>query len=140
MISRVKQLFRYFFANFDTESEREVESFLSEEKFKIFKKMGAYDKFHSFLIYKAVKSDELLSQDKNYLKLALLHDCGKGNTGILRRIKKVILGDSLLSKHPEFAYEKLKNIDLKLAQLCREHHNKVVDEKMKRFQKIDDRW
>ena len=74
-----------------------------------------------------------------YLKLALLHDIGKGKVGIFRRIKKVLIGDKELEKHPEVAYKKLKSLDIEVALLCKQHHDKIVDEKMKIFQEIDDR-
>ena len=80
-----------------------------------------------------------MSLEENYLKLALLHDSGKGKVGLFRRIKKVIIGDKILEKHPEIAFEKLKNINFELAKLCSEHHNKNVDEKMKIFQELDDK-
>ena len=37
------------------------------------------------------------------------------------------------------AFEKLKNINFELAELCLQHHNKDVDEKMKIFQELDDK-
>ena len=100
---------------------------------------GDYDKVHSYSLYKKVKEDKILSSEKIYLKLALLHDSGKGNMGLFRRIKKVLVGDKILEKHPEIAFEKLKNINFELAELCLQHHNKDVDEKMKIFQELDDK-
>jgi len=101
--------------------------------------MGKYDKVHSYKLYQKVKSNKVLSLQENYLKLALLHDSGKGKVGLFRRIKKVIIGDKILEKHPEIAFEKLKNINFELAKLCLQHHNKDVDEKMKIFQELDDK-
>ena len=45
----------------------------------------------------------------------------------------------MIEKHPEIAFEKLKNINFQLAELCLQHHNKDVDEKMKIFQELDDK-
>ena len=45
----------------------------------------------------------------------------------------------MTKKHPEIAFEKLKNINFQLAELCLQHHNKDVDEKMKIFQELDDK-
>ena len=101
--------------------------------------MGNYDKVHSYKLYQKVKSNKILSLQEIYLKLALLHDSGKGKVGLFRRIKKVIIGDKILEKHPEIAFEKLKNINFELAKLCLQHHNKDVDEKMKIFQELDDK-
>ena len=139
LISRVKQVYLYIFSNFNEEWNSEVKKILSKEEFLIFSEMGNYDKVHSYKLYQKVKSDKILSLEENYLKLALLHDSGKGKVGLFRRIKKVIIGDKILEKHPEIAFEKLKNINFELAKLCLQHHNKDVDEKMKIFQELDDK-
>lgn len=139
MISRLKQVYRYIFLEFEKKDEEEVKKILSTEEFKIFNQMREYDKVHSFLVYKRCNRDEILKNNKNYLKLALLHDCGKGNTGLLRRVKKVLIGDEELEKHSENAFEKLKNINIDVAKLCRDHHKKNVEAEMKVFQKIDDK-
>lgn len=138
MFSRLKQGFRCLFLKFNKNQELEVKRILSLDEFKIFNEMSDYDKLHSFLIYKSVMENEVLKEDKLYLKLALLHDSGKGNITFLRRVKKVLIGDEKLEKHPQNAFEKLKEIDLELAKLCRDHHKKNVENKMKIFQKIDD--
>ncbi|EFD81411.2 hypothetical protein PSAG_01446 [Fusobacterium animalis D11] len=101
--------------------------------------MKKYDKVHSYKLYQKVKSNKILSSQEIYLKLALLHDSGKGKAGLFRRIKKVLIGDKILEKHPEIAFEKLKNINFELAELCLRHHNKDVNEKMKIFQELDDK-
>ena len=139
LISRVKQVYLYIFSNFNDNWNDEVKKILSKEEFLIFSEMGNYDKVHSYKLYQKVKSDKILSLEENYLKLALLHDSGKGKVGLFRRIKKVIIGDKILEKHPEIAFEKLKNINFELAKLCLQHHNKDVDEKMKIFQELDDK-
>lgn len=36
------------------------------------------------------------------------------------------------------AYDKLKEIDIDVAKLCKIHHNKIVNKKMKIFQKFDE--
>ena len=54
-------------------------------------------------------------------------------------MKKVAVGDRKLEGHTENAYEKLKNINKELAQLCRIHHDKSNDIKMREFQKLDDK-
>ena len=45
----------------------------------------------------------------------------------------------MIGKHPEIAFEKLKNINFELVELCSQHRNKDVDEKMKIFQELDDK-
>ena len=45
----------------------------------------------------------------------------------------------LLEQQPNIAFEKLKNINFDLAELCLNHHNKDVDQKMKIFQELDDK-
>ena len=139
LISRVKQVYQYIFSKFDESNNSEIKKILSEEEFLIFSTMSNYDKVHSYSLYQKVKEEKTLSSEKLYLKLALLHDSGKGKVGLLRRIKKVLVGDKILEKHPSIAFEKLKNINFDLAELCLNHHNKDVDEKMKIFQELDDK-
>lgn len=138
MISRLKQAFRCLFLKFDKKNEDEVKKILSKDEFKIFNEMSDYDRLHSFLIYKAVQKNEILKKEIRYLKLALLHDCGKGNVTFYRRVKKVLVGDEMLERHPQNAYQKLKDINLELARLCRDHHKRNVEDKMRIFQQIDD--
>ena len=130
LISRIKQVYLYIFSNFNDSWNDEIKKVLSEEEFLIFSKMTNYDKVHSYKLYQRVKSNKILSSQDIYLKLALLHDSGKGKVRLFRRIKKVIIGDKILEKHPEIAFEKLKNINFELAELCLQHHNKDVDEKI----------
>ena len=139
LISRIKQVYQYIFSNFNDNWNNEVKKILSKEEFLIFSEMGNYDKVHSYKLYQKVKSNKILSLQENYLKLALLHDSGKGKVGLFRRIKKVLVGDKILEQHPSIAFEKLKNINFDLAKLCLQHHDKDVDEKMKIFQELDDK-
>ena len=139
LISRIKQVYQYIFSNFDDNLNNEVKKILSKEEFLIFSEMGNYDKVHSYKLYQKVKSNKILSLQEIYLKLALLHDSGKGKVGLFRRIKKVLVGDKFLEQHPSIAFEKLKNINFDLAKLCLQHHDKDVDEKMKIFQELDDK-
>ena len=139
LISRVKQVYLYIFSNFKEEWNSEVKKVLSKEEFLIFSKMKNYDKVHSYNLYQKVKFNKILSSQDIYLKLALLHDSGKGKVGLFRRIKRVLIGDKILEKHPEIAFKKLKNINFELAELCLRHHNKDVNEKMKIFQELDDK-
>lgn len=137
--SRMRQVYLYIFSNFNQEWNNEIKKILSEKEFEIFSKMSTYDKVHSYSLYQKVKVNKILSSQKNYLKLALLHDCGKGSIGLFRRIKKVLIGDKILEKHPDIAFEKLKEINFKLAKLCLYHHNKNVNKKMRIFQELDDK-
>ena len=88
MISRIKQGMTYIFARYREEWNREVRHILNKREFEIFEKMGRYDRIHSYNLLKSVESDELLKIENIYKKLALLHDCGKENIGLLRRVKK----------------------------------------------------
>jgi len=78
LISRVKQVYQYIFSKFNESNNSEIKKILSEEEFLIFSTMSNYDKVHSYSLYKKVKEDKILSSEKLYLKLALLHDSGKG--------------------------------------------------------------
>lgn len=138
MIGRIKQGLLFLFGRYREEWDKEVEVVLSQEEFKVFKNMSEYDRIHSFRLYQMVKKDRLL-KDEIYKKLALLHDCGKYNASLYRRIKKVLIGEKTLDNHSELSYEKLKNINLKLAKLARVHHKKSEDRYMQRFQELDDK-
>ena len=139
MLNRLRQGIIYIFGKYDGEKDEVVKKILSEDEFKIFDTMMEYDKVHSFRLLNFVKENEILKDDKLYWKLALLHDSGKGKTTFLKRMKKVVVGDRKLEGHTENAYEKLKSINKELAQLCRIHHDKSNNIKMKEFQKLDDK-
>ncbi|MBQ3438098.1 MAG: phosphohydrolase [Fusobacterium sp.] len=138
IISRVKQCLTYLFLKYDVANNDEVREILSDYEFELFLKMTNYDKLHSYNLLKKVKKNELLSKKILFQKLALLHDCGKGNTGLLRRIKKVLIGDKLLEQHTNIAYKNLKKHNQELAILCRFHHDKTEDKFMQEFQRLDD--
>lgn len=137
MFSRIKQGIRYIFFKFDEKKLNEIKDILTDEEYRIFCNMQDYDKLHSYLVYKKMKDDKILKNKKKYLKLALLHDCGKGRVTLLRRIKKVLFGDKILELHPDIAYEKLKKIDIEVAVLCKEHHKEAKSVEMEKFQELD---
>lgn len=139
LFSRIKQVYQYIFSSYNEEWDSEIKKILSKDEFLLFSKMGSYDKLHSYKLYEKIKENKILSSQQIYLKLALLHDCGKGQVGLFKRIKKVLIGDKVLEKHPEIAFEKLKNYNLELARLCLQHHNENVDKNMKIFQELDDK-
>lgn len=137
-ISKIKQGISYIGCKYDIKCDEEIKLILSDAEYEIFSKMSNYDKWHSYTLFQKIKKNYLLSNKEIYLKLALLHDCGKENASLLRRIKKTLIGDRILEKHPLNAYEKLKNHNLELAELCLKHHSLSVDKFMKEFQKLDD--
>ncbi len=139
---RLNQGIIYFFGRYDDAWNSEIEKYLSGEELEIFQRMDRYDRIHSYRLMKFVETDDILKNCGNYnlyMKLALLHDCGKENLSIWRRVKKVLWKDSKASAHTEKGYEKIKELDFFLAQKIREHHDKEVDSLMKRFQQLDDR-
>ena len=93
IISRIKQVYLYIFCKFNDEVNNEIKNILSEDEFLIFNKMSDYDKLHSYKLFQKVKENIFLKDKKIFLKLAMLHDSGKGNVGLIRRIKKVLIGD-----------------------------------------------
>lgn len=137
-MGRIKQGLNYLFAKPKAEKTEEIKLFLTMEEYRVFIDMDNYDKVHSIAVYEAVKRDDILNRDEKYLKLALLHDCGKENVCLLTRIKKVLVGDKRLDMHPKLGYEKLKETDLRLADLILNHHGLDGNKKLKRFQEIDD--
>ena len=99
--------------------------------------MSKYDKLHCINVYKKIMKTEL-KNEKIYIKLALLHDCGKGKVGIIKRVFHKIGINTELKHHSFKGYKKLKNINKELSILIKNHHNKNYSEKMKIFQKCDD--
>ncbi|MGL4403105.1 MAG: phosphohydrolase [Fusobacteriaceae bacterium] len=139
---RLNQVIIYLFGKYDEKWNPEIEKYLEERELEIFHNMERYDKIHSYRLMKFVEKDDILKKTGNhnlYIRLSLLHDCGKENLSLWRRIKKVLWRDHKASAHTEKGYEKIKELDLSLAKKIREHHNKVVDSFMKRFQELDDR-
>lgn len=138
-MDRIKQGLNYLFGKPEIEEIEKIKLFLTEKEYQIFLKMDNYDKVHSIDVYKMVKNDDILKEDKKYLKLALLHDCGKEKVSLFIRIKKVLVGDEFLDKHSKLGYKKLKEVDIELANLILNHHRIDGGEKLKRFQEIDDK-
>jgi hypothetical protein len=138
IVSRLKQLFSYFFEKYDILNNNEVKSVLSIEEYSFFDKMDDYDKLHSFKLYKKILANSLLKNDINYLKLALLHDSAKGHNNFGERTIEVIFKKSRLSNHGNRAFENLKNINFEVAELCNIHHINTSNIKMREFQKLDD--
>lgn len=139
LMGRIKQVKNFIVPLVEENEVEVVRNILTKEEYKIFQKMTDYDKRHSINVFLDVSKDDLLKEGKNYKKLALLHDCGKGEVGLFRRIKKVLVGDKKLENHPIDGYKKIEKIDRKLACLIKSHHDKDGDRLMKRFQSIDDR-
>lgn len=139
MIARIKQGLIFIFGKYDEKWNEEVKKVLSADEFEVFKQMSRYDKIHSYRLYKMIKIDEVLKGEEIYKKLALLHDCGKYNASLFRRVKKVLVGEKSLDNHSELSYEKLKYINLELAQLAKQHHIVLDNIYMKRFQELDDK-
>lgn len=139
IIERIGQGLRFLFGRYSEKNNRVVKTILSNEEFKIFDSMSEYEKIHSFRLFQMILSDETLQGEESYKKLALLHDCGKINASIFRRMKKVFIGDAVLDRHSECSFEKLKNINYKVALLARKHHLKPENKLMKRFQELDEK-
>lgn len=137
IIARIKQGFTYLFGKYDHSWDFNIVAVLSHEEFELFCSMGRYDKIHSYQIFKKVKNSKILGKNPLYYKLALLHDCGKEEISLLRRVKKVLIGDKKVENHAILGFEKLKNINIELASLIRQHHDKTDDIFMSEFQILD---
>lgn len=138
MIDRIRQGLNYIYGVYNEKDDELARKVLSNKEYEVFIKMTDYDRIHSIEVLKMLLEDDKLCYKKEYMKLALLHDCGKGEAGLLKRAKKVIVGDKRLEQHPERSYEMLKDINPKVAKLSRAHHKKDVPKDLKRFQDIDD--
>lgn len=130
----IKKIYEYFFENINDEELKEALKILEESEKKLFLSMDKYDIVHSLKVYKGVRKINL---NKIYLKLSLLHDIGKGKVNFLKRLLHKLGFRTNLKNHPLLGYEKLKKIDLDLAILVLKHHDKEVDEDMKKFQEVD---
>ena len=139
IISRIKQGLLYIFGRYNEKNNDIVKTILSDEEFEMFNSMSRYEKIHSFRLYNFLLKNEILKEDKLFLKLALLHDCGKKSPSLIKRIKKVLFGDREIENHSEDGFNKLKDINYELAILCKNHHIKSEDKKMQEFQKLDDK-
>ena len=131
------KIIEYFFPKIDESFEIESLKILSDKEKKIFSSMGSYDRMHSLEVYRKVLDTELKS-DKKYTKLALLHDCGKGNAGIIKRILHKFKFNTILREHPEMGYIRTRELDEELAILIKNHNNRNYGDKMRIFQKCDD--
>lgn len=133
----IKKIKEYFFSKINKDLLIEALDILTEEERNIFQNMSKYDQIHSLEVYKKMKESELRTY-KIYLKLALLHDCGKEKAGFLKRILHKLGFYTSLRKHSEIGEKKLKFINSELSILIRNHHVKNYCCKMNLFQKIDD--
>ncbi len=141
MISKLKKIYYYIFSKLKNEEEEMIRKYLSEEERKYFEEMHKFDKKHSVNLLKSVLVNKKLRDDILYIKLALLHDCGKDkDTKFTDRLKYAFLKKGKLISHPRVGFEKLKDVDYKLALLIMKHHNKNIHcEKLIEFRKLDDK-
>ncbi len=133
----IKKTREYFIPKINQKEMENVLENLSEIEKKIFLEMPNYDKFHCLEVYKKILSTEL-KDDIKYLKLALLHDCGKGKTSFFKRVVHKFGFNTSLKNHSEKGYEILKNINEELAILTKNHHKENYSTEMNIFQKCDD--
>ena len=141
MIYKIKQVFTYLFPKLKENDIMVVKNILNVEEQEVFFDMSFYDQKHSYNVLKGVMKNELLREDTLYRRLALLHDCGKSKELTFKeRMEYSILRKGRLHFHPKRGFEKLNELDYKLALLVLKHHNKNIDnEKLREFQKIDNR-
>lgn len=137
IITRMKQGFTFILGRYDKQWNSEIHNHLKTKELLAFHNMDNYDKIHSYNLFKRVLENDILKEDPLFLQLALLHDCGKNDVSLLSRIITVILGKKSSIKHAELGYEKLKDINLPLAELIRLHHSDTDDFKLIEFQKLD---
>ncbi|MCP1223826.1 HD domain-containing protein [Sebaldella sp. S0638] len=134
----IRKAIEYFFPVIPGELCTEALSLLDDNEKKIFMKMAKYDRKHSLEVYKKVRENGILKNEILYKKLALLHDCGKGNTNVTIRVLHKINIKTSLKKHPDKGAEKLEKTDKELAVLIKNHHVKNYGRLMDEFQKLDD--
>ena len=133
----IRKAMEYFKPKINKAYMNEALKKLTEKEKKIFLEMSDYDKFHSLEVYKKIKKTELKNNEK-YLKLALLHDCGKENVSIITRVLHKLGFKTQLRNHAQRSFEKLEKLDEKVAVFAKNHHNRGYSQEMDIFQKCDD--
>ena len=133
----VKKFLEYFRPKVNRAFQNEALKILNEKEKKIFLEMSKYDKFHCLEVYKKVKRTKLKNKEV-YLKLALLHDCGKENANFLIRVLHKLGFKTSLKEHSQNSFFKLEKINGELANLAKNHHAKNFSEDMDIFQECDD--
>ena len=128
----IRKAMEYFKPKINRAYMNEALKKLTEKEKKIFLEMSDYDKFHSLEVYKKIKKTELKNNEK-YLKLALLHDCGKENVSTITRVLHKLGFKTQLR-----SFEKLEKVDEEVALLAKNHHNRGYSQEMDIFQKCDD--
>ncbi|CAM3099138.1 HD domain-containing protein [Streptobacillus felis] len=131
----IRKFYEYFIQKIDEVEMKNIISILNEVERKIFLSQSKYDKLHSLNVYKGVLK---LGLPKIYLKLALLHDNGKDGATFLTRVLHKLGFKTKLREHMEIGSERLSVLDDELSKLILIHHDKDVDENMKKFQGVDD--
>ena len=134
----IRKAVEYFFPVIPEDLYSEAMELLNEKEKKIFTKMAKYDRKHSLEVYKKVRENDILKNEILYKKLALLHDCGKGNTNVAVRVLHKVNIKTGLKEHPDRGFMKLKETDEELAVLIKNHHVKSYGRFMDEFQRLDD--
>ncbi len=135
IVYAIRKFFDYFIAKIDLELEEKALKILNIKEQEIYFNMDYYDRYHGLSVYSKLMNKNM---PEIYLKLAILHDCGKENANFLIRTIHKFGIKTKLREHSYNGYKKLKNIDKDLANLILNHHNKTDDKYMKIFQKADD--
>ena len=134
----IRKAVEYFFPVIPEDLYSEAMKLLNDKEKKIFTEMAKYDRKHSLEVYKKVRENDILKNEILYKKLALLHDCGKGNTNVAIRVLHKVNIKTSLRKHPDRGFIKLKEADEELAVLIKSHHVKNYSRLMDEFQRLDD--
>ena len=139
-LARIGQVFRYFFVKYDRNIDKYALKNLSDKEYIIFKNMAEYDRVHCYKVAVEIEKKRYIFKENIWIRAALLHDCGKEkNIGFIERVLYALFKfNGRLKQHPELGYEKLKNIDIEIAEIVNEHHNKNKTGLILEFQKIDD--
>lgn len=132
----IKKFKDYYLRKIDKNLEAEAIQLFNNKELEIYNNMQYYDKLHGLDVYKEMKK---ICNDKTYLKFSILHDCGKIYAPFYKRVLHKLGLKTKLALHTEMGYEILKDIDIEIANLIRDHHKKNTTGLLKKFQEIDDR-
>lgn len=131
----IKKFYDYYLAKIDRNAEIEATSLLNYELIKIYENMDYYDRYHCIEVYKKLK---IKTNNIDYLKLAIIHDCGKYRIGFIKRVFHKLGFKTILRQHTIMGYNKIRDIDYNLAKLVLYHHSNLNDIDMLKFQKADE--
>lgn len=165
MIYRIKQFFWALTAQITQEEEKLIKQYLLPQEIELFDKLKVYEQKHSVNVAKALQEDSTYDNQKEMIRVGLLHDIGKIKypIGPIRKSIMVLLDKFTKGKiaqynqvkmvccyyeHPQIGYEVLKErggYSEEFLEIIQKHHEqedkcKIAKESHKLLQKWDSQF